>query len=430
MNRRPFSKNLSWYFIRAVAAISSGALIGQALIFFALTILTKLYDPRSFGQLAMYTVCFSSLLALMTGRYELALMLPDTEKRASNLLALTLAINSIMGLLFALMIPAAASILADLVHEPAMVGWFLWLPLGLVLTGASQVFFQWNNRQHRDYANFLAPIVRAILMVITQIVSGYLGIGGIGLLIGHIAGQLALLIIYAWYDMMQRFPWQKLSTWAEMKIEAKTYIKFPLIAMPQTFIGGLQDFLCFTLVGILSGSWMMGLLGLMFRVVRMPATLIGTAIAQIAYREMSALHHTQGNLVHFYLKLVLILFGLSLLPALLLGFFGQPLFVWAFGEVWRGAGAMAAVFSPYMVGHFLVTSLGMLPLILGKQQVTFYFTVFSCLLHIGTLILGWYIWQDIRLALYLLATLQGAFFVGYLGCLYRMAKQATLSYQI
>lgn len=430
MNFSIFSENLSWYFVRAVGAISSGALIGQALIFVALPILTKLYDPESFGQFAIYTTWLSNLLVLMTWRYELALMLPDTEKRASNLVALALVINSIMGLLFMLVISVVASVLAGWIHDPAMVNWFLWLPFALLLAGASQVFFQWNNRQRHDHANVAAPILRAIVMVITQIMGGYLGIGGIGLLIGHITGQLALLMVYAWHDMAQRFPWRKLSTWAGMKAEAKAYVKFPIITMPQTFIGGLQDSLCFMLVGILSGSWMIGLLGMMLRVIRMPAMLIGTAIAQIAYREMTALYRTQGNLAHFYLKLLGILSALSLFPALLLAFLGEALFVWVFGEVWQMAGTMAAVFSPYMVGHFLVTSLGMLPLVLGKQQVTFYFTVFSCLLHVGALILGWSIWQDIQLALYLLATLQSTLFVGYLGWLYCLAKRATLRYPI
>ncbi|QQS16468.1 MAG: oligosaccharide flippase family protein [Neisseriales bacterium] len=428
MNFSMFSESLSWYFVRAVGAMSSGALIGQALIFIALPILTKLYDPESFGQFAIYTTWLSNLLVLMTGRYELALMLPENEKRASNLVVLALVINSIMGLLLMLVISVVASILAGWIHDPAMVDWFLWLPLALLLAGASQVFFQWNNRQRRDHTNVVAPIIRAIVMVITQIMGGYLGMGGIGLLIGHITGQLALLIAYAWHDMVQCFPWRKLSTWAGMKAEAKAYVKFPIITMPQTFIGGLQDPLCFMLVGILSGSWMIGLLGIMLRVIRMPAMLIGTAIAQIAYREMTALYHTQGNLAHFYLKLLCILCVLSLFPALLLVFFGQSLFVWVFGEVWRMAGAMAAVFSPYMVGYFLVTSLGMLPLVLGKQQVTFYFTVLSCLLHVGGLMFGWFIWQDIQLALYFIAALQSIFFIGYLGWLYRMAKRATLSY--
>jgi O-antigen/teichoic acid export membrane protein len=422
MNRLFFLKTSVGRFIRSALTLSSGLIFGQCLILLAMPILTKLYSPANFGQFAIYAAWLSNLLVFMTGRYELAIVLPKSEEKANHLIGLSLMINWVMGILLVIMIWFFCDSLAAMLNEHTMNRWFFLLPLVLMLTGASQTYMQWNNRHCLYKKNAIAPVLRAATMILAQISCGLIGIGGFGLLIGHLVGQVTLLIVYAWGHPIINFI--KNINLKLIGSTAKEYAKFPMVTMPQAFIGGLQDSLCFTLVGIISDSWMVGLLSLMFRVIRMPATLIGTAIAQIAYREMSILYRKQGNLAFFYRRLGIVLFILLLLPTFILIFFGAQIFAWFFGDAWYVAGKLAAVFAPYMLFYFLVTALGMLPLVLGKQQVTFCFTVLGSIVYIGALILGWYLWRDMVQAFYLVSASQSLFFIVYLLWMYRMAKKA------
>ena len=75
-------------FGRNVLTLMTGTTIAQAIPVAITPILTRLYTPEDFGLLAVF-VAFSTILgSISSGRYELAIMLPENDEDAINIAAL------------------------------------------------------------------------------------------------------------------------------------------------------------------------------------------------------------------------------------------------------------------------------------------------------------------------------------------------------
>ena len=82
-----------------VLTLITGTAAAQALPVVFSPLLTRLYSPEHFGLFALF-VAFSSIFAVLsTGRYELAIILPEKHKKAMNLLSLATSLNLVLSLL-------------------------------------------------------------------------------------------------------------------------------------------------------------------------------------------------------------------------------------------------------------------------------------------------------------------------------------------
>ena len=76
-------------FTRNVITLVKGTTIAQAIPILISPILTRIYSPSEFGILAIYISLLSILSVISTGKYELAIMLPDDEEEAIQLIWLS-----------------------------------------------------------------------------------------------------------------------------------------------------------------------------------------------------------------------------------------------------------------------------------------------------------------------------------------------------
>ena len=67
----------------------------QAIVFFTLPILTRMYSVSDFGLQALYMSIASLLIIVVTGRYELAILLPKDDEDSFSLIILVLVIAAI-----------------------------------------------------------------------------------------------------------------------------------------------------------------------------------------------------------------------------------------------------------------------------------------------------------------------------------------------
>ena len=88
----------------------TGIAISQAIPIAISPILTRLFTPNDFGIFALYLSIVSIISIVATGRYELAVILPDNDKDAIHivLLALFLIFFTAVVLLLVILIGAFA----------------------------------------------------------------------------------------------------------------------------------------------------------------------------------------------------------------------------------------------------------------------------------------------------------------------------------
>ena len=85
-------------YARNVITLMTGTAFAQALPIAVSPILTRLYTPAEFGVFAMYMAIASILGVLVTGRYELAILIPKQDRDAIHIAALSAALSVFIAL--------------------------------------------------------------------------------------------------------------------------------------------------------------------------------------------------------------------------------------------------------------------------------------------------------------------------------------------
>lgn len=407
-------------FARHVATLASGAVLAQLLPLLFAPLLTRLYTPADFGLLTLFVVWLSSLAVLATARYELAIVLPEREEDAANLLALSLLIATVFALLLLLLVPLLQLLPYQQIDR---LGNCLYLlPLSVWLAGLMQAWTSWNNRRQHYAGNASGRMAQSLATVVVQAGTGLVGVQQVGLVAGQFVGQLASLCAQGWHDARATFAWRRHCHWPQMRVLAQRYRDFPRLNAPQALIASLQDLLLISLLTVLGGSIVVGLYGMMMRVLKLPAAMVGQAVAQVAYRDMAAAH-AAGHPLRPLLKKTVLLLGLLALPPFgLIALYGDTLFALVFGEAWREAGRYAQMLSPYILFHFIASPLGLVPLVVSRQRETFVFTVAGTVLPLMAVWSAYQLWGNWAAAFGLLSAVMVAHFSVYFVWLWRVTR--------
>lgn len=414
-------------YVRHVVTLAGGAALAQVVPLLAAPVLTRMYTPADFGVLSMYVAWLSALAVLSTARYEMAIVLPQQRRAAINLLALSLLIAAGLSLLTGLLLWPAPHFWAMLLHEPQVEPWLVLLPFSLFAAGAMQVWSNWNIRNERFRANAAGRLAQAVGLVGVQLGFGLfggnlLGGGEAGLILGQFAGQLASWLAQAWYDVRGGFGWRHEVSREEMRQLAREYVEFPRVNAPHALAGAIQDTLTVTVLLALAGTATVGHYGLMMRVLKLPAALVGQAVAQVAYRDLAAARQRGEPLAPRLRKLLLLLLALALPAALVVLFGGEKLFTLVFGHAWREAGRYAEALAPYMLFHFIASPLGMVPLVINRQRTAFVLMIVSNLLFLAALGGGLMLWHKVTCAFWLVSLVMAGFFSLYFVWLFRASR--------
>ena len=173
---------------------------------------------------------------------------------------------------------------------------------------------------------------------------------------------------------------------------------------------------------MLAGTASVGFYGLMMRVLKLPAALIGQAVAQVAYRELADARNQRQPLRPILRKMMLTLGGMALLPFLVIQLAGEPLFSLVFGQNWATAGRYAEAMSLYILFHFVASPLGMVPPVINRQRQAFLWSLLQAVLFLGTMWAGFMLWNDAVATFQLVSVVMAAYFLAYFSWLYKAAR--------
>ncbi|BEV72270.1 MULTISPECIES: lipopolysaccharide biosynthesis protein [unclassified Paludibacterium] len=415
-------------FVRHIATLATGAALAQVIPLLVQPVLTRLYTPHAFGVLSLYVALMSNLAVLATARYELAIVLPAEEKRASNLMALSMLFATTLATLVLLAQLFGVNhwllrLMGGATSEHDFSFWLYLLPLSLWLAGMMQAWTNWNNRHSRYQANASGRMSQSVGMSLTQLVGGVLHAGPGGLILGQFAGQVSSLLAQAWLDIKQRFRWLHEVDRYTMVLVAREYSEFPKVNTPHAFVTALQDSLTLSLLGTLSGTATVGYYGMMMRLLKLPAALIGQAVAQVAYRELAEARNAGRPLRPIIKRMAVALGGMALVPFLVIQLAGEPLFGLVLGQAWRTAGRYAEAMSPFILFHFVASPLAMVPLVIERQRTAFMLSLVQTVLFVGALWSGFHFWGDPVCAFTLVSWVMVGYFIFYFTWLYHAANK-------
>jgi len=409
-------------FVRSVALVAGGTALSQGVVLLISPILSRLYTPEDFGILGVYTSLFSLLTAVTSLCYEQAIPLPKKDRSAANLLVLSLILVLVMSFFTGFLFLLGGERVALWANTPTL-GRYLWLlPLSMLGAAGYQSLNYWMARKQRFAAISYAKLVHSLGLVGMQATLGVWRLGPIGLIVGHVVGQLSGVI-----PLLKDFRLSKgeivPQKWPAL---ARTYKNFPLFAVWTSLINaiGMKALpLLFAKYFTLDTA---GFFSQTMRVLGLPATLIGQSVAQVFYPKAARNEEESGSAKRLVEQVATSLFILSFLSFSFVALHGADLFAWILGDSWRVSGVYAQYLAPCFMISFVSSPLSSFALVKGKQKDTFIYGLLLTGSRLGAIGLGnWY--DSPNLAVISFSAVNVLFYLLYIGWILRLAGSSLLA---
>ena len=401
-------------FVADVLKLVSGTTFAQILTVATAPLLTRLYGPEAFGLFALFVSVVNVVGVIACLRYELAIMLPEEDEEAANVLGVSLGFAALVSGLLIPLVWLMGSSYAESLKSPEL-SKYLWLTPPVVFVGGIFLALNyWNSRTRHFGRLSLARVTSAATTTGIQLGAGYSGhTGGGGLITAYATGSTVATLILGgqiWRDdgALLRRSIKRTKLVAVMK----RYRKFPLFDAWAGLLNAISWQLPAFLLSAFFSSTVVGYYALGNQLLRLPMSLIGNAIAQVFFPR-AAEAKLDGTLAVVVESTFRYLVMLGMFPMFLLAIIGRDLFVIAFGESWAEAGVYTQILSIWMFFWFISSPLSTLFRVLEKQEFSLGLNIAIFVSRLVSLSIGGWL-NNARLAL-VLFSVSGFLFYGYLG---------------
>ncbi len=376
-------------FLRNILVLMSGTVIAQVITVIVSPILTRLFNPAAFGVFGIYMSIVSIVTAIVTMRYDQALMLPNNNKNAAHLFwAAIFSVIAVSAISLILCLAFFKQIILLLkIEEIGM--WILLFPFSIFLSGLYLTLTSWFARQKKFKKDSISQMVRSTAANSAQVSSGVFNAGPVGLIAGNILGDLLssfTLIFQMRHDDKQIL--KEGLHYHSIKQLGKQYSDFPIYSSTQNFLNAISQNIPVLLLAKFFGPVIVGYYALGVRVLQLPMNFILTSLRQVLFQRASEIHNAQGDTYNLFKKTTLGLFGIAVVPALIIIAFGPFLFGLILGKNWATAGEYARWLIIWLGVGFINPPAILFAQIYRKQKFLFFQDLALLFSRVSTLIIG------------------------------------------
>lgn len=378
----------------------SGTVLAQALGILAMPVVTRLFAPEAFGVLAIFASMTGIVGVIVCLRYELAIMLPDSNEEAANILGVSLLSVIIMTSLSALIVWLGNEKIISLLHAPQLKN-YLWLvPVAIFIQGIFLALNYWNSRTKHFGRLSVAQIISSLTKQTTKLAAGFAGFVSGGVLIGtSVLGIIAssgMLGAQIWRDdkklFLDHIRWKSIG---------KGIVRYKKFALLDTW-GGLLNAISWQLPALMLSSFfsisVVGFYALGLAVIKTPLSVISGALSQVFYQKASNEKTIMGNNGELVENLMEKLMFFGILPTAVLSMVGEELFTVVFGARWFEAGQYTQILAPWIFFWFISSPLSALFSVYERQGSALFVHLLIFLTRVISLYIGG-VYQNIYLAL-------------------------------
>lgn len=360
-------------FWRNVATVLGGAVGAQVLPLLAAPLLTRMCTPAELGAYSVWLGIVAIAAIGATLRMEAAMILDHEPQRQRACFRVVFYSTTLTAVLLTLL---AAGVRLAGVEAAARLSWtaLLTLGLGTWLTACMQTTLAFATSHNAFGKAARAKVATAAVIVASQLALLQAGLGGIGLVLGHLIGTAAG---FATARLLLHPPAAPIG-WrldAEQRAHLLRHQKFWRYSLPSNLLNGAVSQLPLFLIGMRHGALAAGLYALTQRVLSAPVSLVAASVLEVFKRESVREFEEHGNCMRAYRHTFKALALLGAGPSLVLLLFAPLLFSWVFGAIWRSAGELAQLMAPLFLLNFIASPLSYVFFVAGRQQADLWWQV-------------------------------------------------------
>lgn len=389
-------------FLRNVAKLVGGTVIGQAITLAALPVLTRIYSPEEYGFAGLFAAIVVCVTAISTLRYDFAIPIPSRLRAARQITA--------VALIAALAVTLIAGIGAVVVVaiRPVPVGLPGWRFVGLLLLAVAAISLfnigrGWATRRQEFGRLAAARIQQGVVGTSVQIALGLAGFGTVGLILGQIASQSAGAMRL--WSLVPR-PLLEGAAWA-----ARRFRNFPIYDSWSGLLNVAGTQAPVMLFAAFFSPVLVGYYALATRLVAAPISLIGQATARVFLPHVVEANRA-GSAQAAVLRLTSVLAWISFPAFTLLAALSAPVVRVLFGEAWAPASMIVSWTAFWAAWQLVASPLSVTLIGLEAQRTNTMLQAGLFTLRCLAILIGY--WQgseDMAIALFSLASIlvYGAF---------------------
>lgn len=381
-----------------VLKLMTGTGYAFVLAYVAKTVLLRIYDPGDFGIYAAVFAIVSICQPLVTLRYEDALMISDTPRKAAHAFFLSMGVLVGMCALLLILIPLRQEI-EQLFGEPAMADWIWTVPVVLFIQRGAKNMELWLSRNERFGLISGGQVAQSTVMTVVRIGAGFFRASPGGLIFGFALGHLAQGALYV-KQMASSLKTALAGSASDsaggsrrgfeptlLREVAYRYRKFPMFTTPAAMISAGVSQLPALLLLYYFNKEVLGIYSQAFAVLFIPMSQLAMIIAQVFFvRAVEA--HRDGTLAilseNIHKRMVMIV--LPVTGVLMVA--GGDIFQFLFSATWRESGEYLLFLGPWILFTTVSSPLTRLFDVLERQRYELVIAIIMFVVLTGAMVAG------------------------------------------
>ena len=365
-------------FIKNLLTLMTGAGIAVLIPILSSPILTRIYSPKDFGVLAIFTTMVAIGTILATLKYESAIMLPKSKKDALNLSVLSFSISIIIiFFLFLIISLIGRSNFFEFFNAPELESYFYFILLVVFSSSIHQTFSS-NLNKFKMYKYIAATkIAGTASSTGGKLFFGFNNFFSLGLVSGQALGSFATAIILAIKYFRNIFVFSDID-FKKIKEMAFKYKKFPIYDAPRAITAVLASNLHIILLLKFFGQDVVGIVAFTSTLIWVPFSVLSFSFYQVYYEKISTIDN-KNTLFLTYKKVLLHLLPLPFIVFFVAMLTPPTIITFIFGNEWSELIYYLRPLSIWFSSHFIGNAISTIYTRLDKLKFLFIFNIVNIL---------------------------------------------------
>ncbi len=356
--------------LRSIVTLSSGSVIGHVILAATSPIISRLYTPDEFGLFSIFFSVFGIISILSTLQYQNTITLPRSDNDGAKLLVASLLVLATFTVCLLFLVSAFGERIGGRLglESDYRIIWFL--PIALAVANANLCLQFWFLRKKEYKELAIVKGVQSVAMAGGQITMGLAGLGALGLIVGHLLGQMAGILqlttgIFSRYRAA--FGEMRLLSLLEILWQNRSFVT---TFTPAALLGAGTIYLPAILLGFLFGPAVAGVFAFGLQLSKAGINIVVQSVARVFLVSSSedfnneAFERIKRRAVRFAWSQFLL--GAPVFAVLVL--FGGEIFGFVFGPSWTLAGDYVGLLVPHLATLFVFEHLVTLFVVTGTHK--------------------------------------------------------------
>lgn len=365
----------------------SGTAVAQLIAYALYPIISRLFTPVDFGVFGSFSAISGIIGSFITLDYSQALMLPKEKSDAINLFCLSIISTIFISIIASTVCTIRPSVFYNLTKTQGF--WLLIMfIITVVISGVNEASQAWAVRSEAFKQTSVSQVIRSLGSGTSRIVFGAFRAGSFGLIISNIIANLAASINLIRVVIPDLVHFKLDIRLRRIRSLAKEYIDFPLYSASQNFVNAISSGLPVLLLSKFYGLAVAGAYAFGVNVLQAPMNLVLTALRQVLFQRACEYQHLGKGIFVLYIRTVLVLFALAIIPSLILIIWAPQIFAFIFGSKWHLAGVFARSLIVWLSVVFCNLPAVIFARIIRIQRFVFFYDLVLLAARTVTLVLG------------------------------------------